>query len=149
MGWLPPMGPGCPAPHPTWPWAAPGMGHPQLSWQQCQCLTSLWVKNLFLICNQNVSSVSLKPFPSVPSLLDHVKSHLLLSASSLQVLQDHNEVSPEPSLLQAKQAPFPQPFLTGEVLRPLDHVHGPQMKEKMKAGMGRIEHSPSTETWNN
>ena len=27
-----------PGPHP-WPWAPPGMGHPQLSGQQCQALT--------------------------------------------------------------------------------------------------------------
>ena len=40
---------------------------------------------------------------------------------SLQVLEGHNEVSPEPSLLQAKEAQFPQPFLTGEVLQSRDH----------------------------
>src|SRR5699024_3309469 len=33
----------------------------------------------------------------------------------LQVLGGHNEVSPESSLLQAKQAQFPQPFLIGEL----------------------------------
>uniref|UniRef100_A0A8C9F9F6 C2 domain-containing protein n=1 Tax=Pavo cristatus TaxID=9049 RepID=A0A8C9F9F6_PAVCR len=40
----------------------------------------------------------------------------LLFVGSLQVLQGHNEVSPQPSLLQAKQAQFPQPFFIGEVL---------------------------------
>jgi len=44
----------------------------------------------------------------------------------LQVLEGHNEVSPEPSLLQAKQAQFPQPFLTGEVLQPSDHLSVPK-----------------------
>ena len=39
----------------------------------------------------------------------------------------HSEVSPEPSLLQAKQAQFPQPFFKGEVLRPSDHLSGPPM----------------------
>jgi len=34
----------------------------------------------------------------------------LLFIRSLQVLEGRNEVSPEPSLLQAKQAQFPQPF---------------------------------------
>jgi len=29
MCWLPPTRPGCPEPHPTQPWAPPGMGHPQ------------------------------------------------------------------------------------------------------------------------
>ena len=31
----------------------------------------------------------------------------------------------DPSLLQAKQARFPQPFLIGEVLQPSDHLSGP------------------------
>ena len=30
MGWLPPTSSGCPGLHPAWPWAPPGMGHPQL-----------------------------------------------------------------------------------------------------------------------
>ena len=37
----------------------------------------------------------------------------------------HNEVCPEPSLFQAKQAHFPQPFFIGEVLQPCDHLSGP------------------------
>jgi len=41
-----------------------------------------------------------------------------LFISSLQVLEGHNGVPPEPSLLQAKQAQFPQPFFIGEVLQP-------------------------------
>ena len=47
---------------------------------------------------------------------------------SLQVLEGHNEVSPEPSLLQAKQAQFPQPFLIGELLQPSDHLSGPPLE---------------------
>ena len=35
---------------------------------------------------------------------------------SLQVLEGHNEVSPQPSLFQAKQAQFPQLFLIGDPL---------------------------------
>ena len=35
-----------PRAHPTWPWAPPGMGHPQLSGQQCQNLTTLDVRVL-------------------------------------------------------------------------------------------------------
>ena len=27
-----PTSSGCPGPHPTWPWAPPGMGHLQLLW---------------------------------------------------------------------------------------------------------------------
>ena len=33
-----------PRAHPTWPWAPPGMGYPQLSGQQCQVLTNLRVR---------------------------------------------------------------------------------------------------------
>jgi len=47
--------------------------------------------------------------------------------SSLQVLEGHNEAPPKPSLLQAEQAQFPQPFLTGEVLQPSDHLSGPPL----------------------
>ena len=42
----------------------------------------------------------------------------------IQEVEGHNEVSLEPSVLQAKQAQFPQPFLTGEVLQPSDHLSG-------------------------
>jgi len=27
--------PGCPEPHPAWPWMPPGMGHPQPPWRTC------------------------------------------------------------------------------------------------------------------
>jgi len=27
--------PGCPEPHPAWPWMPPGMGHPQPPWATC------------------------------------------------------------------------------------------------------------------
>jgi len=37
-----------PRTHPTWPWAPPGMRHPQLSGQQCQGLTTLIMKNFLL-----------------------------------------------------------------------------------------------------
>jgi len=30
-----PTRPGCTGPHPAWPWAPPGMGHPQLHCQKC------------------------------------------------------------------------------------------------------------------
>jgi len=42
-------------------------------------------------------------------------------------MEGHNEVSPELSLLQAKQSQFHQPFLTGEVLQPSDHLSGPPL----------------------
>jgi len=44
--------------------------------------------------------------------------------SSPQVLEGRNEVSLEPSLLQAKQAFFPQFFFMGEVILLFDHFCG-------------------------
>ena len=62
-GGLPPTSSGCPGPHPTWPWAPPGMGHHSFSGQLCQHLTALWGMNFSLTSNLNLSSFSLKPFP--------------------------------------------------------------------------------------
>ena len=45
--------------------------------------------------------------------------------SSLQVLEGCSEVSPEPFILQAKQAQLPQSFFTGEVLQPFYHSRCP------------------------
>ena len=32
---MPTTRPGCPEPHPAWPWRPPGMGHPQPPWATC------------------------------------------------------------------------------------------------------------------
>jgi len=50
-------------------------------------------------------------------------SHLL-HISSPQILEGCSVFSPEPSLLQAKQAQFSQPFFTGELLQPFCHLCG-------------------------
>ena len=47
----------------------------------------------------------------------------LLFISSPQILEGCNQVSPEPSLLQAKQTQLPQPVFIGEVLQHSDHLH--------------------------
>jgi len=47
--------------------------------------------------------------------------------SPLQVLQGHNKVSLHPPLLEAEQPQLSQPFLTGDVLQPLDHFCGPPL----------------------
>jgi len=52
------------------------------------------------------------------------KSVYLLLISSLQVLEDHSEVFPEPSPLLAKQVQFSQSFFIGQVLQPSDYLHG-------------------------
>jgi len=58
-----------------------------------------------------------KTIPPCPiTIHSHKQPFPLLFIHSLQVLEGHNEVSLEPSLFQAEQAQFPQPFFTGEVL---------------------------------
>ena len=69
--------PGCPEPHPAWPWMPPWMGHPQPPWATWfQCVTTLWVKNFLLISNLSLPCLSLKPFPLVLSLYTLVNSHI-------------------------------------------------------------------------
>ena len=81
-----------------------------------QCVTTLRVKNFLQISNLNLPS-QLKTIPPCPITIHPCKQTFpLLFILSLQV---HNEVSPKSSLLQAKQAHFPQPFLIGEVSSPL------------------------------
>ena len=81
-----------------------------------QRVTTLWVKNFFLISNLNLPCLSLKPFPLVLITIHPCKQLLpLLFICSHQVSEDCNEVSPEPSLLKAKQAQVSQPFFIGEV----------------------------------
>ena len=92
-----------------------------------QCITTLCVKNFLLISNLNLLS-QFKTIPSCPITINPCKQpYSLLFICSLQVLEGHSDVSPEPSLLQAKQAQFPQPFLTGEVLQSSDHLSGPPL----------------------
>ena len=93
-----------------------------------QCVTTLWVKNFLLISNLNRPCLSLRPSLLVLPLSTLKKQPFPFQfIRSLQVLEGHNEVSLEPSLLQAKQAQFPQPFLIGEVLLPSDHLSGPPL----------------------
>ena len=51
----------------------------------------------------------------------------LLSVGSLKELEGCNEVTPQPSLLQAEQAQLPQPVFIGEALQPSDHLCGPTL----------------------
>ena len=85
-----------------------------------QCVTTLCVKNFLL--------PQLKTIPPCPLTINsRQQSFPILLIRSLQVLQGHSEVSPEPSLLQAKQARFPQAFFLAEVLQPSDHLCGPPL----------------------
>ena len=121
--------PGCPGPHPAWPWMPPEMGHPQPPWATCSSTSppSVW-KNILLISSPNLPCISLKSFPLVYlTIHSHKQLFPLLFIRSLQILEGHNEVSPDLSLLQAKQAQFPQAFFIGEVLQPSDHLSGPPL----------------------
>ena len=85
------------------------------------------------LCEKLIPNIQPKPplsqFKTIPPcpITTHPRKQPfpLLFICSLQVLEGRNEVSPEPSLLQTKQAQFPQPFLIGEVLQPSDHLSGP------------------------
>ncbi|XP_048803588.1 uncharacterized protein LOC125694433 [Lagopus muta] len=68
---------------------------------------------------------SISPSPAVVSPFEEFTP--LLAVGSLQVLIGCNEVTPQPSLLQAEQAQLPQPVLIGEVLQPPDHLSRPPL----------------------
>jgi len=85
----------------------------------CQCLTTLIVKNFFLISNLNLLSVeSHYPLSYCYTTLEKVP--LKLSCSPLHVLKGCCKVSPQPSLLQDEQPQLSQPFLIEEVFQSLD-----------------------------
>ncbi|KAK4819077.1 hypothetical protein QYF61_025310 [Mycteria americana] len=86
-----------------------------------QCLTTLTVKNFFLVSNLNLPSFSLKPSPLVYHYMP------FFPAGPLQVLEGCYKVSPQPSLLQAEPPQLSQPVFIGEVLQPTDHLHGPPL----------------------
>jgi len=92
-----------------------------------QCLTTLTVKNFFLISNLKLPSFSLKPFTLALSLHTLVKSPSPSLLCPLQVLEGCYKVSPEPALLQAEQPQLPQPVLIAEGLQPSDHLRGPPL----------------------
>ena len=105
-----------------------GWGIHSLLGQPVQCITTLWVKNFLLISNLNLPLCQLKTIPPYPiTTHPHMQLFPLLFIRSVQVLEGHNEVSPEPSLLQAKQAQFPLPFPIGEVLQ---QFSGPKISWK-------------------
>ena len=56
------------------------------------------------------------------------------------------EFSQEPSLLQAKQAQFPQPFLIGEVLQPSDHLSSPPLDPLQQLCVFIVLGAPSLDT---
>ena len=106
--------PVCSKPHPAWPGNASREGAATASLGNLfQCLTTLMVKNFFLIFDLNLPSFSLKPLPLVLSLRALVKSP---SPAFLYVPFRYWKAAEQPQLSQ--------PFLTGEVFHPSDHFCG-------------------------
>jgi len=57
---IPATRPGCPEPHPAWPWMPPAMGHPQPPWATCTSASSLSVwKEEAECCNKAPGSLTL------------------------------------------------------------------------------------------
>jgi len=90
----------------------------------CQCLTTLMMKNFFLISHLNLPSFSLQPFPLVLSLHTLVKSPSPSFLWAPPGTGSCSKVTPEPSVLQAEQPQLPQPVFVAEVLQPSDHLRG-------------------------
>ena len=107
--------PGCSELHPACLEPCQGGGSHSFSDNLCQCLTTLMVKNIFLISNLNLPSFSLQLFPPCPITTPLWKVPLHPSCRPFQVPKGCSKVTPEPSLLQAEQPQLPQPVLLGEV----------------------------------
>ena len=120
----PSTSPGCSKIRPTWPWARGGGAATASLGNLGQGLTTLRVKNFFLISNLNLSCCSLKPLLLVLSLHALVKSPSPPLSQAPSGTGSCSTVSPEPSLLQAEQPQLPQPVLIAEGFQPSDHCWG-------------------------
>ena len=65
---------------------------------------------------------------------------------SLEVLKGCNQVSAQPSLLQAEQAQLSQPVLIGEVLQPLDHFCSPPLDPLQQFNVLLVLRAPELNT---
>lgn len=75
MGRTAPSISGCPGPHPTWPWAPPGIWGTTASLGSSARASPPWMKDFFLTPNLHLPFFSLKPFSLALSLSGCVKSH--------------------------------------------------------------------------
>ena len=94
-----------------------GMEH-RSSGQQCQCLTTLIMKILFLMSDLNILSDSLDLFPLVLSLNSLTKSPSVLVLQPLNELEGHMR-SAQTLLFSKLNSHNCQPVSIAEVLRPL------------------------------
>jgi len=94
----PTTSPGCPEPHPAWPWMPPGMGHPQPPWATCSVRHHPLGEKLPPHIQPKPPLSQFKTIPPCPiTLHPHKQPFPLLFIRSLQVLEGHYEVSPQPS----------------------------------------------------
>ena len=96
-----------------------------------ECLQGWGIHSLLgqpVQCGPKPPLSQFKTIPPCPITIQPRKQLFpFLFICSFEVLEGRNEVSLKPSLLQAKQSQFPQPFLIGEVLQPSDHLSGPPL----------------------
>ena len=61
---------------------------------------------------------------------------------SVQVFTDIDNITPEPSVLQTGQSQLSQPFLNGEMLQSLHHLHGPSLDSLQYVRVSLVPGSP-------
>ena len=81
-----------------------------------QCLTTLSVKKSSLISNLNLPWHNLRPLPLVLSLSPMRTDQPCSAAVTFQVLEESNEVSPQPPPSQTEQPQLLQSLLIGRIL---------------------------------
>ena len=94
-----------------------------------QCLTTLIIKNLFLISNLNLPSFSWKPFPLVlsqPTLLQSLSPSFL--QPPLDTERPLSGLTETFSSLCTEQPQLSQPVLLGEVFHTLQHFCDPPLE---------------------
>ena len=116
--------PGCPGPHPTWPQTPPRMdGASTASLGSCSAPPHSHSKELPPHIQPQSALLQLHTISPRPAVICPFQElPPLLFGGSLEVLEGCNEVTPQPSLLQAQQAQLPQPVFVGEVLQPSVHL---------------------------
>ena len=69
--------PGCPEPHPAWPWMPPGMGHLQPPWATCSSVSppSVW-KNFLLIFSYIMYKLNQQLNRNIPGMMAQVSVEL-------------------------------------------------------------------------
>ena len=106
-----------------------------------QCLTTLIVKDFFLLSNLNLPSLSLKKISPCSLSTDSAKESVsFFPVAPLQILKGRSQFTTQPSLLQAEQPQLPQPVLTGEVFHSADHCCGPLLDTvQVRSHLHRVE----------